>query len=134
MVDPEKASDLLSDVKANSHFKLHMGTNIVNLMQLSEALDIIADGSFKHHVTAKKNDFAAWVRHAVGDEELAKSIEKIKDRRRIADKLRRRISYLESRKSQNMISTKEFLTCGATDFVLGAIIGFVIGMIIAVVV
>lgn len=132
MVTTEKAKDLLEDVKADSHFKLHMGTNISNLMQLSEALDIMADDAFKHHVTSTKNDFAAWIRNSIGDDELAKSIEGLKDRSRIADKVRSRVSYLERMRGQNALAARDFLTCGATDFVLGAVVGFVIGMIIAV--
>ena len=134
MVDPEKAAELLEDVKEESHFRLHMGTNICNLKQLSEALDIMAEEAFKHHVTATKNDFASWIRLSVGDEELAKSIEGLKDRRKIADRMRRRIDYLERIRGQNILAPKDFLTCGATDFVLGAIIGFVVGMIVAVVI
>ena len=134
MTTPQKASSLLSDVNDQSHFSLHMGTNIANLRQLSEALDIMADNSFRHHVTDSKNDFANWIRHALGDEELAKSIESMKDRKGMSAKVRRRLDYLERKKIQNMVCPKDFLTCGATDFVLGAAIGFVIGMVIAVIV
>lgn len=128
----ENLSDLLEDVEKNKHFLLHMGTNISNLRQLSEALDIMADNTFNHHVNASKNDFANWVKHVVGDEELAASIEKLRDRKSIASKVRDRVSYLERKRSQNVVCPKDFLTCGATDFVLGAVVGFVVGMIVAV--
>lgn len=133
MITPEKAATLLEDVKENSHFKLHMGTNISNLRQLAEALDIMAEQAFNHHVNANKNDFAAWIRHSIGDAELAETIQHMKDRRRISAAVKRRVDFLETKRTENKLSAKEFLTCGVTDFVLGAVIGFVIGLIVAVV-
>lgn len=134
MMTPEKADKLLANAKGSTHFKLHLGTDIHNLKQLAEALDIMADAAFRHHVTESKNDFAAWIKHSIGDEELASSIEHIKDRKRMAEKLRNRVNFLEGKRNQNVICPKEFLSCGATDFALGALIGFVIGMIVAVVI
>ena len=134
MITPEKAADLLDDARENSHFKLHMGTNIANMKQLAEALDIMAEAAFNHHVNANKNDFAAWIRNSIGDAELADSIQGMKDRRKISSAVKKRVDFLERKSTENKLSGREFLTCGVTDFVLGAVIGFVIGMIVAVVV
>ncbi|PIN86828.1 hypothetical protein COV19_02380 [Candidatus Woesearchaeota archaeon CG10_big_fil_rev_8_21_14_0_10_44_13] len=134
MITPEKAADLLEDVKENSHFKLHMGTNIASLKQLAEALDIMAEAAFNHHVNANKNDFAAWIRHSIGDAELADTINKMRDRKRISAAVRKRVDFLETKSRENKLSGKDFLTCGVTDFILGAVIGFVIGMIFAVII
>ncbi|MFO8016320.1 MAG: DUF5752 family protein [Candidatus Woesearchaeota archaeon] len=134
MVMPEKAEALLEDTKGGDDFKLHMGSDIKNLKQLAEALDIMAEDTFRHHVSGKKNDFASWIRHSIGDEELARSIEKLKSRKKIAEKVRRRVSFLERKRGQKVSCHKDFLTCGVTDFALGVVVGFIIGMIIAVVI
>lgn len=133
MLTSEKAAELLGDVKESNSFRLHMGTSLKNLGQLAEALDIMADATFNHHVNGSKNDFAAWIRHSIGDNELAEQISGVKDRRKIVSLVKRRAEYLEKKSIEDKLSGREFLTCGVTDFVLGAVIGFVIGMIVAVI-
>jgi len=131
---PENAERLLKDSPHEKAFKLHMGIDIRNLRELAEALDIMADDAFKHHVNESKNDFASWIRHVVGDEELAKSVEKSKARKSILEKVRDRVNYLEGRRNRDVICPKEFLTCGAVDFAIGAIVGFVIGVIFSAII
>ena len=46
--------------------------------KLEEALEIISDESFKHHVGKGRNDFHKWVKREVNDPALAEKIKLIK--------------------------------------------------------
>ncbi len=124
------AQKLLSGVKSSSVFKLHMGSDITSLRDLAEALDVMDDTSFKHHVTKEKNDFSKWVRDAIGDEELADYLEKTKDRRKMLQAVKRRIEFLENIKTESRMSTF-FVRYGVVDFLIGLLIGIVAGYMIA---
>jgi len=95
-VKEETARSLLSDVKSDSFFKVHMERTSGISMSCGDALTIISDDSFHHHVTEHKNDFSIWVKNVVKDQELAKSIEHIKDRQKMRDIVSVRIEELES--------------------------------------
>ena len=52
----------------DKEFVLKIGARLHNLGDLAEALDIMSDDTFKHHVTKTKNDFARWVRDVLQEE------------------------------------------------------------------
>jgi hypothetical protein len=124
----DKAKEILSDVKAESYFKIHLGTNIGNLFELKEALTIMSNDSFKHHVNSQKNDFSAWVRNVIKDKDLAKSIEKITEREHMRDIISVRLDELE--KSAAGETFNEDVRNTAMDFIMGIVVGFIIGLIV----
>lgn len=128
----EKAEKILSEVHPDKEFRLHLGANIVSLYELSEALDIISDVSFNHHITKHKNDFANWVRHVVGDKKLAHQIENMKKRKDVNDAVKLRIKELEGLSYHSMLG--EEIRAGAREFIAGIIIGFIAGIMVHVLV
>lgn len=129
---PEDAKNLLNDVQGEKQFFLHMGANITNLEELSEALGIMSDDTFKHHVNKQKNDFANWVENTVGDEELAKSMKKTGSRKGLYRKINKRVQLLRRRARQS--EARAYLENSLHDFALGALIGILIGVVIMYVV
>jgi hypothetical protein len=132
-VTPEEAREILSKVASKHHFKLHLGTDITNLHELEEAVDIISADSLKHHIGDKKNDFSSWVRECVGDDHLARELKDKKTKKAIKGALIKRISYLEKKAAEGKpISAKEWMMYGQVDFMLGLIVGFVVGIVISI--
>ncbi|MBN1385735.1 hypothetical protein JW968_02030 [Candidatus Woesearchaeota archaeon] len=130
-LQPEDAESLLVQAKQEHHFKLHMGADIGSLKELADALEIMNDTSFGHHVNQHKNDFAVWVEEVIGDKELASEIKHVKERAKMLKKVQKRIIYLESKKEEGMpIHTRESMWIGSRDFLVGMVLGFVIGYII----
>ena len=61
-------------------FVLSDGRKLASLLDLKIALKTMPDTVFSTHVTAIKHDFAAWVRGAMNDAQLANELEKIKEK------------------------------------------------------
>jgi hypothetical protein len=128
-MNQDKAKEFLSDAKQEQYFKIHLGTNIGNLSELKEALTIMSDESFRHHVTSQKNDFSNWVRDVIKDKDLAREISNVRERERMRDIITLRISELE--KVATGETFKEDVKSTVLDFLMGVIVGFIIGLIIA---
>jgi len=128
---PQKAAHLLRDVPRQHTFKLHLGTEIRNLEELAEVLDIMSDSTFHHHVTAQKNDFATWVREVIHDDELVELLQPIKNRKEMVRVVKARVSALEHQASTDPVDAKEFMQTGLRDFAIGAVVGVVVGIGIA---
>lgn len=54
------------------------GQILNSLIALRDALDTMEKAVYEHHVTAKKNDFAAWVKDILYDDECAIALKKAK--------------------------------------------------------
>lgn len=121
----EQANKLLQDVPSTHSFKVHLGAEVTNLKELSEMLDVMNEISFKHHVHEKKNDFATWISHSVGDKELADLVGKQQKQSKIAKLVRKRVRFLGTVQQGNTFMH------GITDFLIGTIIGIVLGILLA---
>ena len=128
----EKAEKILSEVHPNREFKLHLGANLKSLYELSEALDIMSEASFSHHVTKQKNDFASWIRDVIGDTKLAHHVDKMNKKKDISDAVKLRIKELERVSYHSMLGDE--LRAGAREFLAGVIVGFIVGVIVHVLV
>ena len=131
MTTAKEAEHILRDVRGNKVFQMHMGADINSLKDLAEALDIMSEQTFEHHVSGSKNDFAAWVRDVLEDVRLADELMKCKSRQSILKKIDERIEELEYKLSQSHITTKEIMGLGAVDFIVGLIVGFLGGLVLA---
>ena len=87
----EYARRILSDVDAHHHFHVHTGSGLKNIYELSEALEIMDENAFSHHVNREKNDFANWIRDVIGDLKLAEEIVNYYERKRILKAVKSRI-------------------------------------------
>jgi len=126
---PEDAKLILMDVVPKHEFNIHMGTSIKNLQELADALEIMDENTFKHHVTKDKNDFSNWIRDVINDIDLSKELLKAKTREETLKTVRKRIEELD--KLQKSYCPKEQLRCGVREFFCGLIIGIILGLIIA---
>lgn len=73
---------LAKETHPDKVFRLHKTTiELRSLPELAEALEIMSDESFCHHVTEKHNDFAVWVGETMDDKELSNKLSGISDRK-----------------------------------------------------
>ncbi|MBD3313155.1 hypothetical protein GF345_01810 [Candidatus Woesearchaeota archaeon] len=133
VLTPEKALKILDDAPEQHHFRLYMGTNIKNLKELAEALEIMADRSFSHHVSPTKNDFSSWIKEVVGDHQLADRVSGMESKKKMVKEIRKRVSSLEKRSSEHALLKTDYMKLGANDFAVGIVVGFIIGVVIAAV-
>ena len=59
-------------------FFLRNGRILKNLHELNNALHSIDSGTFQHHVTDTRNDFASWIRQVFMDENIASQVHSAK--------------------------------------------------------
>jgi len=78
---------LFHNVPPESYFYLYNGVIIKNLHEMIEALEIMEEDTFRHHVNDKKNDFAEWINNVVKDKGLAEKVYKSKTRDEIINLL-----------------------------------------------
>jgi hypothetical protein len=64
-------NNLLRNLSQEKYFYLANGSVIRGLGELDMALQNIDDVTYDRHSNNEKNDFANWIRDAVGDHELA---------------------------------------------------------------
>ncbi len=62
------------------HFHLCDGSVIKNMKELAFKLETMSDNHFNFHVNERKNDFASWINHTFGEEDLAKRLYAIRDK------------------------------------------------------
>jgi len=122
------AVNVLRKVGSDKHFKIHMGTDISSLSELVEALEVMSEESFNHHVTKNKNDFKAWIEHVIKDEELASSLAAVKTKEFMAKKIKDRIA--ESGKAKVVVTEKKLNKFGLIDFSIGVAVGVILGILL----
>ena len=75
---------LLRNAPQGNEFVLHNGRVLKNLHELANALLSMDDGTFAHHLTKEKNDFASWIEHVFKNHLLADQVRGAKDRKEMA--------------------------------------------------
>jgi len=93
----QEAEKLLSDVPDQYVFFCQDGVILRNMKDLAEAMSRMTDVIFTHHSNTEKRDFSNWVRDIIGDFELAKELEKLRDRSKAAQIVSQRIAALSKR-------------------------------------
>ena len=88
MVTKKTAKVPVNDVPSDKYFWMSDGRVLRNLRDLVNALESMDEKIFKHHVSGKKNDFAAWIKDVFGETKLATSIAKNKTASSIAKKIK----------------------------------------------
>jgi len=61
-------------VPEGQEFILKNGRPLKSIHELQEALEVIDDETFAHHVNGQRNDFADWLRHTFHEERLADKV------------------------------------------------------------
>jgi hypothetical protein len=93
-IDRNRAAQYLSTVPDEKIFWCHDGRTFRNLKDLKEAIAFMSDEAYAYHSNEVKMDFANWVRDVIGDEQLAKDLEKATGREQAARIIEERYDYL----------------------------------------
>lgn len=91
-----QAQKTLSNVPEEKIFWSHDGQIFRSLHELESGFNRMTEETYKYHANAAKNDFSNWVREVIGDDTLAKDLEKAPNRLDAAMKVESRIHYLIS--------------------------------------
>jgi hypothetical protein len=107
----------------NTSIELH------NLQELSDALDIMTDETFGHHVGETKNDFAVWLHDILGEEALSQKISGVLDKEKMSELVKRRLVEIHAptKKPSKKLPGKSIF-----EFFAGVIVGLVVGYFIYV--
>jgi hypothetical protein len=85
---PETGASLFKkDVSPDKILKLVNGMLVINMASLYDEIAAMKDDDYAKHVTETKNDFADWVKDAVGDKELSDHLAATKDKQQILNLL-----------------------------------------------
>ena len=120
------------DVVPKHEFNIYMGSSIKNLQELADALEIMDEDTFKHHVTKDRNDFSNWVMNVICDTELSKDLLNAKTRENTLEITKQRVKQLKKLKINNLI--KENLPPFNNEFLIGLVLGLVLGFLISAII
>lgn len=128
------SKQLLEDVAKEEVFYVNDGSVLNNLFDLLDCLKRISPEEFEHHVNKSKNDFAGWLKSAVGDSVLSDRISGVVKQDQMFRLVHQRIEELTPKKEIVQEVKKEITNHDMredfTNFLLGLLIGFIIGLII----
>jgi len=119
------------------HFK--DGNKAHNIADLKEAIEVISDEDFDHHVTEENNDFANWIEFSHGNKELAEDIRKAKEKKKILEVLEVEVKEPEEQPVETKPEVKEEvreIRTTAThhfivkEFFFGLVMGLILGLVI----
>ena len=96
-ISREEASRRLGDMPDEMRFWCHDGRCLKNLDELERALTDMSDETFGHHSSGERSDFRNWVRYVVGDDKLARDLEKARSREQARRAVAQRIAFLRGK-------------------------------------
>jgi hypothetical protein len=65
----------ITRVEGEQAFWVNFGPILHSLDELSSALKTMNEDTFRHHVSANRNDFARWIEEVMHDKSLAKKLQ-----------------------------------------------------------
>jgi len=101
-ISREEASRRLGDAPDEMRFWCHDGRLLKNLDELEAALTLMNDETFAYHSGGEKSDFGNWVRYVVGDDKLARDLEKARSREQARRAVAQRITFLRGKLQDRM--------------------------------
>lgn len=97
-IQKSEAEKFLANVPEQYVFWCNDGRVLRDMKELGEALTSMADETFAYHSNEAKKDFSNWVRDIIGDEKLAKDLEKPLTRAQAAKIVADRVALLSKAK------------------------------------
>ena len=91
----------LANVSLEKRFWCYDGSVLQNLAELKSALETMNDEVFNYHVNDYKNDFSRWVKDVIGDNKLAKDLQKSNNQTQAARAVSDRITRLKNKKEMD---------------------------------
>ncbi|MBI2854590.1 MAG: hypothetical protein HYX87_06705 [Chloroflexi bacterium] len=89
----------LADVPPDKVFYLQGGRVLRNLEDLEAVLREMPEETFRYHSNEAKSDFSHWVGEVIGDEKLARDLQRSMNKDEAARAVAARISWLRSKLS-----------------------------------
>jgi len=102
---------LFKNVKPDQYFKMYNGIVLKNLHDLIDALEIMDDNTFSHHVSLDKNDFSKWIESTLMDNNLANKVKEALTKEKIINVLESEpivAHHLENKYKKDIPSNKYF--------------------------
>jgi hypothetical protein len=93
----QQALRFLDNVPEQYTFYCRDGRRLWSMRDLQSELLNMTDDAFSYHSNQEKTDFSNWVRDVIGDEKLAKDLNKAKGRLEAANAVAARVALLESK-------------------------------------
>ncbi|MDO8480979.1 MAG: hypothetical protein Q7S65_04135 [Nanoarchaeota archaeon] len=87
---------VLSACSQDVAFYLCTGRYVNTLHQLAMSISVLSPPAFVYHVNAQKNDFAKWAQDVFGDDELARRLERTKEKDATVDTILNRLREISS--------------------------------------
>lgn len=97
----EQARKFLANVPEECVFKTCDGRVIRNVRDLGKTLAHMAEGAFGYHANQHKNDFSKWVKEIIGDEKLARHLDRSPNKSQTLKELSHRIAVLSGQLARN---------------------------------
>jgi hypothetical protein len=94
-ITKQQAQRFLDNVPEQYTFYCCDGCRIWNMRDLLNELLNMSDDTFSCHFNQEKNDFSNWVRDVIGDEKLAKDLDKAKGHLEAVNAVTARVALLE---------------------------------------
>lgn len=101
-ISREEASRRLGSVPEEMRFWCRDGRCAKNLDELLGALTGMSDETFGYHSSGEKSDFRNWVRYVVGDDKLARDLDKARSREQAKRAVAQRIAFLRGKLEDRM--------------------------------
>jgi hypothetical protein len=96
-VTQSAAVQKLGDVAEDKQFWCQNGQFFKNLPDMEVAFGGMGDDTFRYHASAIKNDFSNWVRDVIGDEKLARDLQRSATPAKAKKAVAGRIAWLRSK-------------------------------------
>ncbi len=91
------AEERLGNVPQEKQFWCQDGRFLKNLPELEVALEQMTEEVFRYHSNETKCDFCNWVRDVIGDEKLARDLQKSATKAQAAKSVADRVAWLKSK-------------------------------------
>jgi hypothetical protein len=122
----QEAVALVKEAPPEHSFKLHKTSiEIRSIPELAEALEIMSDESFAHHVNEQKNDFATWVGDVIHDTELSNRLKGVNTKAAAYEIVKKRAKEIGG---QQYTYQSTLFGFNLWDVIIGFIGGLIIGM------
>lgn len=93
----QDAEKFLAPVPEQYVFWNHDGRVIRDMKELADVLNTMSDETFNYHSNDYKKDYGNWLRDVIGDEKLARDLDKSRTRIEATRAVAKRVSFLNSK-------------------------------------
>ena len=97
MVTKEDLAKYLGDCAPEQCFWVNNGPILKNMEELANALPMLSNETYTHHVNKEKNDFSKWINDVIGDQQLANDLLSSRSKDSVIKKIKTRLNSLKKK-------------------------------------